>query len=182
MNGSAAVIGNEAGMSLDPRDIGLKAARHGRSLAQGFAQFLLRGRVVDLAVAVVIGAAAGNVITSFVKGVFTPLIAAIFGKPDFERSAIVVNGTLITYGSFLDALITFLIVAVVIYFFVIAPTNRLVTNAYFEAPPDPAMRKCPECQADIPKTARRCMYCTQPVYDAATAASEENVNSPRRES
>ncbi|MDQ2679579.1 MAG: MscL family protein [Candidatus Eremiobacteraeota bacterium] len=151
-------------MSVTPKEVGARVARESRTVAQGFAQFLLRGKVVDLAVAVAIGASAGTVITTFVKNVFTPLVAALFGNHSKLGDAYFsLRGNQVRYGDFLSALISFLIIAIVVYFFVITPTNKLVTNAYFEPPPDPATRKCPECLSDIPKPARRCAYCTATV-------------------
>ncbi len=134
-------------------------------MARGFAQFLLRGNVVDLAVAVVIGAAAGAVITSFVKNVFTPLFGALFGShtPKPADAYITLNHSKIMYGDFLDTFVSFLIIALVIYFFVITPVNKLVTSSRFTPPPDPSTRKCTECLSEIPKAARRCAYCTSPV-------------------
>lgn len=134
-------------------------------MARGFAQFLLRGNVVDLAVAVVIGASAGAVITSFVKDVFTPLFAALFGAhtPKLSDAYVMLNHNKLMYGDFLETFVSFLIIAVVVYFFVITPVNRLVSSSHFAPPPDPSTRKCPECLSEIPKAARRCAFCTSPV-------------------
>jgi large conductance mechanosensitive channel len=130
-------------------------------MLKGFKQFVFRGNVVDLAVAVVIGAAFGAVITSFVENVLTPLIAAIVGKPDFSALVATVNGSPIKYGLFLNALISFLLVAAAIYFFVIAPMNAYVARSRRgEAPPDPTSKKCPECLSDVPIAAKRCAFCT----------------------
>jgi len=133
-------------------------------MLKGFKQFVFRGNVVDLAVAVVIGAAFGAVITSFVTNVLTPLIAAIVGKPDFSSFAFTLNGSVINYGLFLNALIAFLLIAAAIYFFVIAPMNAYVARSHRgEAPPDPTSKKCPECLSDIPIAAKRCAFCTTPL-------------------
>ena len=157
-------------MSFDPQKVSRKVARRGQSIVQGFAQFLLRGRVSDLAVGVVIGAAIGALINAFVRDVFTPIIGAIFGsRIEFSDRVIQLGSEKILYGAFLNEAISFLVIALVVYFFIIVPMNALTTNSYLEPPPDPAMRKCPECQADIPKIARRCMYCTQPVAPQASA-------------
>jgi large conductance mechanosensitive channel len=130
-------------------------------MLKGFKQFILRGNVVDLAVAVVIGAAFGAVITSFVENVLTPLIAAIVGKPDFSAFTITLNGSVIKYGMFLNALISFLLIAAAIYFFIIAPMNAYTARSRRgEAPPDPTSKKCPECMSDIPIAAKRCPACT----------------------
>jgi large conductance mechanosensitive channel len=130
-------------------------------MLKGFKQFILRGNVVDLAVAVVIGAAFGAVITSFVENVLTPLIAAIIGKPDFSALAYTLNGSVIKYGAFLNVLISFLLIAAAIYFFIIAPMNAYSARARRgEAPPDPTSKKCPECMSDIPIAAKKCAFCT----------------------
>lgn len=145
--------------------LGREVRQESRTMARGFAQFLLRGNVVDLAVAVVIGAAAGSVITSFVKDIFAPFFLALFGSrtPHPGGAYVTLNHTKIMYGDFLNVLISFLVIALVVYFFVITPVNRLVTSSHFAAPPDPATRKCPECLSEIPKAAKRCAFCTAPV-------------------
>jgi large conductance mechanosensitive channel len=129
-------------------------------MLKGFKQFVFRGNVVDLAVAVVIGAAFGAVITSFVTNVLTPLIAAIVGKPDFSSFSFTLNGSLINYGLFVNALIAFLLIAAAIYFFIIAPMNAYTARSRRgEAPPDPTSKKCPECLSEIPIAAKRCAFC-----------------------
>jgi len=128
---------------------------------KGFRQFIMRGNVMDLAVAVVIGAAFGAVVTSFVTNLLTPLIAAIVGKPDFSAFSVTVNGAVISYGIFLNALISFLLVAAAVYFFMVAPMNALKARAARgQAPPDPTTKKCPECLSEIPIAAKRCAFCT----------------------
>ena len=129
---------------------------------RGFKAFLLRGNVVDLAVAVVIGAAFGAIITAFVKDLVTPLIAAIGGKPDFSSLYFTVNHSKFMYGDFINILIAFLIIAVVIYFLVIVPYTALIERSRKEPPADPSTKKCPECLSEIPKDARRCAFCTSP--------------------
>ena len=132
-------------------------------MLKGFRDFILRGNVIDLAVAVVIGAAFSAVVTSLVQDVITPLIGAIVGQPDF--SAITLGP--IRIGNFLNAVIAFLLVAVVIYFFVVAPMNRLMAR-FKPVPPEPQpTRPCPECLSEIPVGARRCAYCTAQVPAAA---------------
>jgi len=127
----------------------------------GFKQFLLRGNVVDLAVAVVIGGAFGAVVTALVKDLITPLIAAIVGKPDFSAIVLSINGTPILIGDFLNAVIAFLLVAVAVYFFIVAPMNALVARMNRgEKPPDPTTKVCPQCLSEIPIGARRCKFCT----------------------
>ena len=128
---------------------------------KGFKQFILRGNVLDLAVAVVIGAAFGAVVTALVKDLITPLIAAIVGKPDFSAFKATVNGAEITYGVFLNALISFLLVAAAVYFFMVAPMNAWKVRAARSAvPADPTTKKCPECLSEIPIGAKRCAFCT----------------------
>jgi large conductance mechanosensitive channel len=130
----------------------------------GFKAFLLRGNVIDLAVAVVIGAAFGAVITSFVANVLTPLIAAIVGQPDFSALAFTVNGSKVLYGTFLNSLISFLLVAGAVYFTMVAPMNAWNERRKSLAPPaDPTSKKCPECISEIPITAKRCAFCTSVV-------------------
>ena len=138
----------------------------------GFKKFLLRGNVIDLAVAVVIGAAFGAVVTAFVTDLLTPLIAAIVGKPDFSAYSLTINGSKIAYGSFLNALIAFFLVAVAVYFFMVAPMNAIIARMNRgETPPDPTTKRCPECLSEIPIAARRCAFCTSVVAGAGTAAS-----------
>jgi large conductance mechanosensitive channel len=126
---------------------------------KGFKAFLLRGNVVELAIAVVIGVAFGVVITAFVKDLVTPLIAAIGGQPDFSSMSFTVNNSKFLYGDFLNALIAFVIIAAVIYFFVVVPYTALVQRARKEPPADPTTKKCPECLSEIPIDARRCAFC-----------------------
>ena len=126
---------------------------------KGFKTFLLRGNVVDLAVAFVIGVAFGAVIAAFVKDLVTPLIAALFGKPDFGALSFTINNSKFLYGDFINALLAFLIVAAVIYFFVVVPYTALIARMRKEPPPDPTTRKCPECLSEIPADAKRCAFC-----------------------
>jgi large conductance mechanosensitive channel len=128
---------------------------------KGFRAFLLRGNVVDLAVAVVIGAAFGTVVQAFVKDLVTPLIAAIGGKPDFASLYFTVNNSKFTYGDFFNALIAFVVIAAVIYYFVVLPINALIARARKEPPADPTTKKCTECLSEIPIGAKRCAFCTQ---------------------
>jgi large conductance mechanosensitive channel len=129
---------------------------------KGFRAFLLRGNVVDLAVAVVIGAAFGTVVQAFVKDLVTPLIAAIGGKPDFTSLNFTINNSKFTYGDFFNALIAFVVIAAVIYYFVVLPVNALIARARKEPPADPTTKKCTECMSEIPIGAKRCAFCTQP--------------------
>jgi large conductance mechanosensitive channel len=130
-------------------------------MLSGFRQFLLRGNVVDLAVAVIIGAAFGSVVTAFVKDLLTPLIAAIGGQPDFSGLTFTINSSKFLYGEFINAVVSFIIVAAVIYFLVVVPMNQInKMTSKPAAPKAPATRKCPECLSEIPVGATRCAYCT----------------------
>jgi len=129
---------------------------------RGFKAFLLRGNVVELAVAVVIAVAFGLVVTAFVKDLVTPLVAALFGKPDFGALTFTINNSKFLYGDFINAVLAFLIVAAVIYFFVVVPYTALLARSRKEPPADPTTKKCPECLSEIPIDARRCAFCTSP--------------------
>jgi len=131
-------------------------------MLRGFKAFLLRGNVVDLAIAVVIGVAFGAVITAFVKDLITPLIAALGGKPDFSSLYFTMNNSKFLYGDFFNALIAFVIIAAVIYFFVVVPYTALIERSRKEPPADPTTKKCPECLSEIPKDARKCAFCASP--------------------
>jgi len=137
-------------------------------MLQGFKKFLFRGNVVDLAVAVVMGAAFGAVVTSLVTNVFTPFIAAIVGRPDFSNFSVTINNSKIMYGSFLNAVISFLLIAAAVYFFIVMPMNAFTERLRRgEAPPDPTTKKCPECLSEIPIAARKCAFCTSVLASAA---------------
>lgn len=130
-------------------------------MLKDFRQFILRGNVVDLAVAVVIGAAFGAIVTSLVKDLITPFIAAIGGKPDFSNLYFTLNGSKFMYGDFINAVISFLILATVIFFLVVQPLNKLMSHLKPSDDVDaPAERECPECLSAIPAAARRCRFCT----------------------
>jgi large conductance mechanosensitive channel len=129
-------------------------------MLRDFKAFLLRGNVVDLAVAVVIGAAFGAVVNAVVKDLLTPLIAAIFGKPDFSQLEFVIHGSHFKYGDLINVLLAFLFVAAAIFYFVIVPMNALLARARREPAPEPDTQKCPECLSVIPAQARRCAFCT----------------------
>ncbi len=129
----------------------------------GFKKFILRGNVVDMAVGVVIGAAFGGVVSALTKDLLTPLIAAMVGKPDFSALHFEINGTLFPVGDFINACVSFLLIAAAIYFFVVTPVNALVARMRKEpAPADPTTKKCTECLSEIPIDARRCAHCAQP--------------------
>jgi len=139
-------------------------------MLSGFKQFILRGNVVDMAVGVVIGAAFGAVVTALTKDLLTPLIAAVVGKPDFSSVAFTVNGTAFPLGDFINSVVSFLLIAAAIYFFVVVPVNALVSRMRkAPAPADPTTKKCPECLSEIPIEARRCSHCTQPVMGSRAA-------------
>jgi large conductance mechanosensitive channel len=135
---------------------------------KGFKQFILRGNVLDLAVAVVMGAAFGAVVTALVKDLITPLIAAIVGKPDFSGIVFTVNNSKFPIGDFINALVSFLLIGTAVYFFVVLPVNKLMARLRRgEAPPDPTTKKCPECLSDVPIAARKCAFCTSVLPTAA---------------
>jgi large conductance mechanosensitive channel len=128
-----------------------------------FKQFLLRGNVVDLAVGVVMGVAFGTVVTALVKDFITPLIAALFGKPDFSSINFTINGSLFPVGDFINALVAFVLVALAVFFFVVKPINFLISMAHREPPADPTTMKCSQCLSEIPIGAKRCAFCTSPI-------------------
>lgn len=126
-----------------------------------FKQFLLRGNVVDLAVGVVIGAAFGTIVTSLVTDILTPLIGAIAKVPNFDGLVFTINNSIFKYGHFLNALISFLLVAGAVFFFVVKPVNVLISRSRKEPPADPTTKKCPECLSEIPIEAKRCAHCAE---------------------
>ena len=136
-------------------------------MLKGFKEFILRGNVVDLAVAVVIGAAFGAVVTAFVKDLITPLIAAIFGQTDFSALTFTINKSQFFYGSFINAVISFVLIAAAIYFVVVAPMNAVAARR--AKGEDPTTRECPECLSEIPIGARRCSHCTSELSPASGA-------------
>ena len=139
-------------------------------MLSGFKQFVLRGNVVDIAVGVVIGVAFATVVSAFTKDLLTPLIAALVGKPDFSAISFTVNGTVFALGDFINALISFLLIAVAVYFFVITPINALVSRMRkAPTPADPSTKKCSQCLGEIPINARRCAHCGQPAGIPAVA-------------
>jgi large conductance mechanosensitive channel len=132
-----------------------------------FKAFLLRGNVVDLAVAVVIGAAFGAVVASLVADIITPIIAAIFGSHDFSALTFTINKSVFRYGAFLNAVIAFVSIAAAVFFFVVRPVNALMARKKTEPPVEATTRDCPECLSSIPKAAKRCAFCTAEVGVAA---------------
>ena len=129
-------------------------------LGREFKSFLMRGNVVDLAIAVVIGAAFGAVVTALVSDFLTPLIAAISGSADFSALAFEINGSVFKYGHFINAVISFVTIAAAVFFLVVKPLNMMLARSRKEAPADPTTKKCTECLSVIPLEAKRCMCCT----------------------
>ena len=130
-------------------------------MIKGFKQFILRGNVVDLAVGVVIGAAFGKIVDALVKDLVTPLVGAMVKTPDFSGIFFTLNGSKFMVGDFINTLVSFLIIAFTIYFFVVNPVNRLIERANKnKKTDDPTTKKCPECLSEIPLEAKRCAFCT----------------------
>ncbi|MDQ2866535.1 MAG: large conductance mechanosensitive channel protein MscL [Candidatus Eremiobacteraeota bacterium] len=136
---------------------------------KGFGKFIMRGNVVDLAVAVVIGTAFGAVVTSLVKDLLTPIVAAIGGKPDFSTTAFFINGSRFGIGNFINAAITFVLVAAAVYFFVIVPINIVRERLHPGSTLGP--KECPECLSEIPRLARRCKFCSAALGDGSATVS-----------
>jgi large conductance mechanosensitive channel len=130
---------------------------------KGFRDFILRGNVMDLAVAVIIGAAFTAIVTALTENIIKPLLGAIIGKPDFGYLVTYVNGGKIMYGNFVTAIVNFLILACVVYFFLVLPTQYLLKKFNPPAVAPPTTKACPQCLGDIPVAATRCKFCTQPV-------------------
>ena len=131
-------------------------------ILQGFKTFILKGNAVDLAVGIVIGASFGTVVNALVKDLLTPFIGAVAKVPDFSALFFTINGSKFMYGDLINALISFLLVAAAIYFFVILPMNAL-TAKFPKKGVEPNTKKCPECFSDIPVQAKRCAHCTQAI-------------------
>jgi large conductance mechanosensitive channel len=132
-----------------------------------FRAFVLRGNLVDLAVAVVIGTSFAAVVNAVVKDLVTPLIAAVGGQPDFGNLAFTINGSRFAYGDFLNALLSFMLVAAVVFFLVVKPVNTLMAALRTEPDVESETRPCPECLSQIPRQASRCAFCTSEVPQAA---------------
>lgn len=144
--------------NLPVQEVGQRA----KGTLNGFQKFILRGNVVDLAVGIVIGTAFTAVVTAFVADIITPLIG-IFGKIDLSRYAFTVNRSTFQIGTFLNAVISFVIIALVIYFFVVKPINTLTSLHKSKTPEVPNTRDCPFCLSSVPLQASRCAYCTSPL-------------------
>ncbi len=131
---------------------------------KGFKQFIVRGNVLDLAVAVIMGGAFGAVVTALVKDLITPLIAAVVGKPDFSAIQFQINGSKFLLGDFINAVVSFLLIGAAVYFFVVLPMNTIIARTRRgEAPTDPTTKECSECLSTIPIAAKRSAFCTSPV-------------------
>jgi large conductance mechanosensitive channel len=133
-------------------------------MLKGFRDFILRGNVLDLAVAVIIGGAFGKIVASLVGDVLTPLIAAVVSQPDFSAIVLNVGKGHIKIGNFMNEVVSFVMVAGTVYFAIVLPINKLLARIKKPAPPaPPATKACPECLSDIPLAAKRCAHCAQPV-------------------
>lgn len=148
-------------------------------MLKGFRDFVLRGNVVDLAIAVIIGAAFNGVVTSLVADVFNPLIASTIGKPDFSSVVLHVGNGAIKIGSFFNAVVSFLIIAFVVYFLIVLPTAKIMARFKPPVVPAPTTKACPQCKSNIPLDATRCAFCTQLVEDrnigAGVVATREDA-------
>jgi large conductance mechanosensitive channel len=133
------------------------------NLFKGFRDFILRGNVMDLAVAVIIGAAFTAIVTALTADIINPLLGAFIGKPNFDYLVANVHGGKVLYGSFLTAIVNFLILAGVIYFFLVLPTQYLLKRFHPQKAEPPTTKTCPQCQSDVPVAATRCKFCTQPI-------------------
>jgi large conductance mechanosensitive channel len=132
-------------------------------MLKGFRDFVLRGNVMDLAVAVIIGAAFTAIVTALTANIINPLLGAIIGKPNFDYLVGHVHGGAIEYGKFFTAVVNFILIAAVVYFFLVLPTQYLLKKFHPPVETPPATKPCPECLSDIPVPARRCKFCGQPV-------------------
>jgi len=142
-----------------------------------FKQFLLRGNVVEIAVAIVIGAAFGALATALVEDLVTPLIAAIGGQPDFSALDFTINDSTFRYGHFINKALAFIVIAAVMFFLVIVPMNALMSRSTKEPPADPTRRKCPKCLSEIPAEATRCALCTADILPTLSNSTLPPVGS-----
>lgn len=139
-------------------------------MIKGFREFILRGNIVDLAVAFVIGVAFAAVVKSLVDDLIMPVIAAIIGKPDFSGLTFTINDSLFRYGSFINAVVSFVLIAAAVYFMIVVPMNKIAElRARGKAPADPTHKDCPECLSEIPHAARKCAFCGSEQHDTAPA-------------
>jgi len=145
---------------------------------QGFRKFVLRGNVVDLAVAVVIGAAFGAVVQALVKDLITPLIGSVGGVPDFSALFFTVNNSKFLIGDFINAVLSFVLLALIVYYLIVLPVQKLI-DRFTPTPAPPAVtRECPFCVSKIPVKARRCAFCTSNVEDTVQTAIDELTKQP----
>jgi large conductance mechanosensitive channel len=160
----------------DPRNLRPGEVIHGAGQdIGGFKKFIVRGNVVDLAVGVVIGAAFGNVVQAIVKDILNPLISALGGKADVSALAVTLGGITFPIGDLINALISFLLIALVVYFLVVLPVNKLMDRYKPQQKPAPT-KECPECTNKIPEAARRCPQCAAqllPPSDEVAAAMRQ---------
>src|SRR3954465_9272431 len=156
-------VGTEPPVPAKNSERAIRGRAYRRAMLREFRAFILRGNLVDLAVAVVIGTAFTAVVNALVEDVITPLIAAVGGEPNFGRLAFTINGSRFAYGDFFNALLTFLLVAAVVFFLVIKPVNVLLARFRTEAEVESPTRSCPECLSQIPHAAARCAFCTSEV-------------------
>ena len=130
-------------------------------MLKGFKQFVLRGNVVDLAVGIVIGAGFSGIDNSFVKDFVTPFLGIFIKSSDFSSLYFKINGSRFLIGDFINNLISFVLIAFIVYFFVVVPMNTLIARMSYEPPANPTTKKCPECLSEIPMSAKRCAFCGQ---------------------
>jgi len=139
-------------------------------MIKGFKEFILRGNIIDLAVAFVIGVAFAAVINALVADIIMPIIAAIIGKPDFSGLTFTINNSVFLYGSFINAVVSFVLIAAAVYFMIVVPMNKIAERrARGQAPADPTTKACPECLSEIPVAARKCAFCASAQHDVAAA-------------
>jgi large conductance mechanosensitive channel len=138
-----------------------------RSVLKDFKTFLLRGNVVDLAVGIVVGVAFGAVVKALIDDLIMPIVAAIIGKPDFSNLLFTIHNGHFMYGAFINAVIYFVSAATAVFFFVVQPMNKITARYSKEPPPDPSVKKCPECLSTIPAEARKCAFCSSEVGTVA---------------
>ena len=139
-------------------------------MIRGFKEFILRGNIIDLAVAFVIGVAFAAVINALVADIIMPIIAAIIGKPDFSGLTFTINNSVFLYGSFINAVVSFVLIAAAVYFMIVVPMNKIAEmRARGQAPADPTTKTCPECLSEIPHGARKCAFCASEQHDVAEA-------------
>ena len=138
-------------------------------MIKGFKEFILRGNIIDLAVAFVIGVAFAAVINALVADIIMPIIAAIIGKPDFSGLTFTINNSVFLYGSFINAVVSFVLIAAAVYFMIVVPMNKIAERRARGQGADPTTKTCPECLSEIPPAARKCAFCASEQHDVAAA-------------